>query len=410
MAVLERSRVDEIRNARILDVTTGEIGDPANIRIEDGLIVDVGRSPSASSTAVLDADGQVVMPGLIDCHVHLYAGTGDLAAVERWPSSTLVATAAQELSATLARGFTTVRDVAGADLGLANAVRDGKLPGPRIVPGGMALSQTGGHGDMRRPGDPDCHHSSRFIVLCDGPDEVRKAAREQFRQGAAHLKMMLGGGVVSPSDPLEGLQYTEAEILAAVEEANQVGRYVVGHAYTDASISRAVRCGVRTIEHGNLMGRATAELMAEHDAFLVPTLITYEALHDQVTNDPARIAQRQTVATIREAGLRSLEYAKAAGVRIAFGTDLLGDTRHRQLEEFIMRRDVQTPLEQIQAATSVAAELLGDPAGVGHVRAGAKADLLVLDSNPLTDILVLTRPAKHLAAVIKDGDLVISAK
>ena len=245
----------------------------------------------------------------------------------------------------LRRGFTTVRDAGGADWGLAQAVERGLIRGPRLFFSGRVLSQTGGHGDFSPREDAPrlcaCSiRSSGFAHVADGVDAVRKAAREELRRGAFQIKIMASGGVASPSDPIWNLQYSEDEMRAIVEEARSWRTYALAHAYTPEAIARAVRAGVRSIEHGNLIDAETAALMAREGAFLVPTLVTYFKIEElgRALGFPA-VSQRK-VKDVLDAGLASLEIAKAAGVAIGFGTDLLGETHEHQNEEFAIRARV----------------------------------------------------------------------
>jgi imidazolonepropionase-like amidohydrolase len=309
----------------------------------------------------------------------------------------------------LGRGFTTVRDVGGADYGLAAAVAEGLLAGPRIVYGGRALSQTGGHGDMRGPGEqsqPACGCSGLSRV-CDGVDAVRAAARDELRKGAHHLKLMLSGGVASPTDRIGSLQFSEDEIRATVDEAAAADRYVAAHAYTAAAVNRALRCGVRSIEHGNLIDDSCPPLFVERQAFYVPTLATYQALVEEGRQGGLPRASYEKIADVLDAGLRSLEIAHRGGVTIAYGSDLLGAMHHRQLSEFTLRAQVQSAAEVIRSATTTAARLLRMPSEIGVVSVGAYADLIVLDGNPLEDLTQLTQPRRHLHLVIAAGRVVV---
>lgn len=237
-----------IVNAALLDVEGGTYLDADRLLVADGRIVEIGsgRLSAPDGAAVVDAAGRTVLPGLIDAHVHVTAVTADMSAHGDLSSSYVAAYGGQELRATLRRGFTTVRDVGGADHGLAAAVEDGLFSGPRLLFGGPALSQTGGHGDMRPAGrttstGPAC--CPAIGQVCDGVDEVRKAAREQLRTGAHHIKLMLSGGVASPTDRIDSVQFSEDEIRAVVQEADAANRYVAGHAYTARAIERGLRCG-----------------------------------------------------------------------------------------------------------------------------------------------------------------------
>jgi imidazolonepropionase-like amidohydrolase len=308
----------------------------------------------------------------------------------------------------LRRGFTTVRDAGGADWGLAQAVERGLVPGPRIFYSGRVLSQTGGHGDFSPREEPPrlcaCHiHTSGFSHVADGVPAVRKAAREELRRGATQVKIMASGGVASPSDPIWNLQYSPEEMRAIVEEAEGWRTYAMAHAYTPDAIRRAVDAGVRTIEHGNLIDRATAEHMRARGAFLVPTLVTYFAIDElgQRLGFPA--VSQAKVKDVLDQGLASLEIAKAAGVPMGFGTDLLGETHDQQSREFQLRGEVLSPTDVVRSATVVNARILNREGELGVIAPGALADLLVVDGNPLEDLSLLAEPNKHLRMVMKAG-------
>jgi len=246
-------------------------------------------------------------------------------------------------------------------------------------------------------GDPE------QAYFADGVTEVRRAVREQLRQGADHIKIMVSGGVASPYDPLDSLQYSTDEIRAAVEEARAFKRYVSAHAYPAHAIARAVECGVRVIEHGNLIDAPTAKLMAKKEAFLVPTLVAYDAIgrHAAEFGMGPESLEKNTV--VLEAGLRSLELAKRAGVRMAFGSDLLGQLQPDQSKEFLLRGEALSPQEIIQSATIVGAELLGRPGELGVIAPGALADLLVVEGNPLKDLGVFQDQGARIPVVMRGG-------
>jgi len=311
----------------------------------------------------------------------------------------------------LARGFTTVRDAGGADHGLAEAVAEGLVAGPRIHHSGRVLSQTGGHGDFRPRGDlvPMCActiHSTGFSHVADGVDAVRRAAREELRRGAKQIKIMASGGVASPTDPIWNLQYSREEMTAIVEEAASWRTYAMAHAYTPEAIRRAVEAGVRTIEHGNLIDRETAGLMASRGAYLVPTLVTYFALDELGSAFGLPAESSRKLKEVMTAGLSSIELARSAGVAMGFGTDLLGELHDQQSRELTIRREVQSAAEILRSATVVNAEILREPGQLGIIKEGARADLLVVDGDPLADIAVLTN-ADRMHAVIQDGRIAV---
>jgi len=399
-------------NAALLDPLREELLEGHYLLVEDGLVREVSDRPlRASSARTIDLAGRTLMPGLIDLHVHVMATQLDLSAQVALPDALVTMRAVPLLAAMLRRGFTTVRDAGGAGYGLKCAIAEGTVPGPRLYVSGHALSQTGGHGDTRarsdylRPvGGCGCFRAGALSRVVDGVDAVRRAVREELQMGADQIKIMASGGIASPTDPIAAWGYADDEIRAIVHEANARQTYVMAHAYTADAIERVVRLGVRSIEHGNLVDERVAALMAAHGAFMVPTLATYEALAAEGTalGLPARSAEK--IEAVRSAGLRALEICRRAGVRIGFGTDLLGASQRLQLEEFRIRNAVQPPAEIIRSATVVGAELLGMEERLGRLVPAAHADLLVVDGNPLRDLSCLWDvPAGGPALVMKGG-------
>jgi len=398
-----------IHDAHLLEPASGTVSDRSWIEVSGGRIADsgTGTPPSpAADTRVIDAAGATVMPGLVDAHVHLILTTFDLVDAASWTAGYSTVRALAEAGRMLRRGFTTVRDVGGADWGMARALDEGLAVGPRLVFGGKALSQTGGHGDLRARGDerlPCCQTRPAFARIVDGVEAVRHAARDEFRNGAAHLKMLLSGGVASPLDDVSEVQFSDEEMRTAVDEADNHNRYVTVHAYHPRGVNRALRAGVRCVEHGNLLDDETITLLLDNDAYLVPTLVTYDQMDKfgKQTGIPARSLEKN--AQVRDAGLAALEKAHTAGVNLVYGSDLLGPLQAAQLDEFRLRAEVQAPIDIIRAATSTAARLLKLDGVIGTLAPGAQADLLVLDGNPLQDIAVLTAPERRLRYVLRAG-------
>jgi len=397
------------RNAKLLDPTQDDLRDGVSVLIEGDRIREVSDRPiKVSGATVLDCEGRTLLPGLIDCHVHVFLSEVNIRALEAVPLTLMTARAAPLMRAMLDRGFTTVRDTGGGDWGIREGVALGHLPGPRLFVAGRAIGQTSGHSDARRRTavGSECHTCNAMLftlAIADGVDEVRRAVREQLRQGADHIKIMASGGVASPYDPLESLQYTRDEIRAAVEEAATFERYVCAHAYPAEAVTRAVECGVRVIEHGNLIDAATATLMAQRGAFLVPTLVAYDAIdrHGARYGMGAESLEKNKV--VLQAGLRSLELARAAGVRMAYGSDLLGQLQPDQSREFLLRAEVLSPREIIHSATRVGAELLGREGELGVIAPGALADVLVVDGDPLRDVKLFQDQGAHLAVIMQGG-------
>lgn len=400
--------ISTITNARVLDVETGSISEPTTVTIKDERITEVGRGTATDDENALDAGGRIVSPGLIDAHVHVLAATANLGDLGDQSPYYLGAQAARLMGDMLGRGFTTVRDAGGADFGLAAAVSENLFPAPRLFFGGKALSQTGGHADMRGPGTQvlDKHLCCPNIgIVCDGADAVRKAARENLRTGADHIKIMLSGGVASPTDRVDSTQFSDDEIRAAVEEASAANRYVLGHAYTARAVNRGLELGVRSIEHGNLIDDRSIQLLLEHRAFLVPTLVTYERLKREGAQFGLPEASQAKVDDVLYAGLDALKLANDHGVKIVYGSDLLGGMQPHQSQEFAIRARVQTSQQVLRSATTTAAELLGEEGKLGVVSPGAFADLLILDANPLDDASVLGDAHSAIHAVVKGGRL-----
>lgn len=372
-----------IIDCRVFDGESGELRD-GPVHVVDGRIAAVGAGTGGSADDVLDAGGGTVLPGLIDAHFHAYGIGLDLLGIESRPPTYVALAGARRLAAALERGFTTVRDVAGGDPGLAAAIGEGLLPAPRYLYTGAALSQTGGHGDARAADVDVCGCHAHMNEVVDGVDALRRAVRDRFRRGASAIKIMASGGVVSPTDPIRVPQYSAEEIRAVTEEAARQGSYVAAHAYSPEAVRHAVENGVRSIEHGNLLDAATAALMAERDAFLVPTLVTYDAMARRGAEVGLSPVGQGKNREVLDAGREAVRIARAAGVRIGFGTDLMGVLEDEQLAGLRLQTEVEGVLPTLRAATSVNADLLGRP-DLGRVAVGAVADLLVLDGDPLAD-------------------------
>ena len=403
--------VTVIRNCRLLDLEARECREGFHVVVEDDRIREVTDRPVKSDGArVIDAHGRTVMPGLIDAHVHVFAIHLNQALTADMPLTLMTAAATHRLKGMLDRGFTSVRDVAGGDYGIQQAVERGLIPGPRLFVAGQAISQTGGHGDHRlRTDDSEpCSCASALSRMCriaDGPDAVRKAVREELRKGANHIKLLVSGGVGSPHDPLESRQFCAEEVKAAVDEATAWNTYVCAHSYTSRSTIHAVEAGVRTIEHGNLIDRAAAELMARKGVFMVPTLVCYdESLRygKEMGLKPVVMAK---LAHANSRGIEMLSICKEAGVKMGFGTDLMGELHVAQSREFSIRREVLPAAEVIAAATVVNAEILNQTGELGVIAPGALADLLVVDGDPLKDINLLQGQGEHLSVIMKGGEL-----
>ncbi len=403
-----------LKNARIVDGTTTEPSDPVGIVIENGTIRDVGPNVTANTDEVLDLTGLTVMPGLIDCHVHVIATTANLGLNASLPSSLIAARSSVLMRDMLMRGFTTVRDLGGADRGLQLAVEEGAFLGPRLVICGKALSQTGGHTDYRGPYDNrDASWYAQSLGAmgrnCDGVPEVQRAAREEIKNGAQFIKVMADGGVSSPSDPVGYLVFSVDELKALVEIAKGFGTYATGHLYTDEAIVRALDCGFECIEHGNLISDATIARVAKEGIPVVPTNITYDILAKSGAEfglPPESVAK---ISDVREAGLERLEKMHKAGVLMGYGSDLLGGMQPEQSGEFTLRGRYIPADAVIRSATVDAAKVLRMEGQVGTIAPGAYADIIAVEGNPLKDLSLLTNQGAHMPLIMKSGQAVKKA-
>ena len=398
-----------LRNALLFDGSSAELVEGANVLVHDGRIQEVSREQVRSETArVIDLKGMFLMPGLIDAHFHAYGASLDVTQFDRMPMSLLAHHASSLLEGALQRGYTTVRDAAGGDYGLARAIELGLIKGPRMFFAGKSLSQTGGHGDFRSAQRVElcaCGYSGVLSVVVDGEDEVRKAVREELRQGAHQVKIHVSGGALSPNDPLWMPQFTAAEIRAAVEEAATRRTYVMAHAHTADSVRRSIECGVRSIEHGTLIDVETAAVVAEAGAFVVPTLAAGDRLRRLGKETGLGANMLGKLEEIAVYSMQAFENCLNAGVKLGFGTDMIGPLHPDQNFEFTMRREVAPALEILKSATSKNAELLQRPDELGTISVGALADLIVLDANPLHDISVFERAAQTIRLIVKEGSI-----
>ncbi|KAI0669669.1 hypothetical protein C8Q78DRAFT_1041478 [Trametes maxima] len=412
-----------LRNVKIVDPAEGKVLDGLrDVLTNDGLIVSLdpagsgvpgshGSTPDSKSPPPIDVDlsGKYLCPGLIDCHVHVTAvpGVKTMSELVQTPEELVHLRSTYVLREMLFRGFTTVRDTGGASKALASAISEGLIVGPHLFQCGRALSQTGGHSDFSSATSSSTGccggHSQSLGRTCDGVPQVLKATREELKGGADFIKIMCGGGVASPTDAIETVQFTADEIRAITTTCRQMGnKHSTAHAYTDASVLHAIENGVKGIEHGNLISRDTAKLMAERGIFLTPTLACYGIMVRPPFEDflpPEGKVKNEQVMT---RGLDALKIADEAGVTICYGSDLLTSMHALQTEEFTVRSSVLSSLKVLRHATTNAAQMLGDPK-LGRVAEGSYADLLVLDANPLDDVRVLDYPEKHLYAVIRGG-------
>jgi len=396
---------------RVLDAEAGLLREGLKVLVKNDTIAAVGTDIAVpEDTREIALGGRTLMPGLIDCHVHVVAETLNLWGNMLVPSSLAALRSARVMRDALAKGFTTLRDLGGADQGLALAVAEGLIDGPRLVTCGKGLTTTGGHADLRTRHDDRAgvmsHRLGSMGLIVDGVDNVRAACRTLLKEGADFIKVMANGGVSSPNDPIHSIQYSADEIAAMVEEADNAGTYVAAHVYTDKAIRRCVELGVHSLEHCNLITAETARLAAEKGCIAVPTLVAYEALALEGRALGLGDTEFAKIETVRQGGLRSLELMRDAGLPMAFGSDLLGPLRKYHVMEFELLSRVLTNAEILRSATVIGARLCRMEGRIGVVAPGAHADLLVVDGDPLVDIAVLQDDGAHLPAIMANGRLI----
>jgi imidazolonepropionase-like amidohydrolase len=399
-------------NAFLIDCTGAAPRENATVVVEDDRIKDVITSGQAGAlppgAETLDCRGATLMPGLTDAHVHFCAVQENMIDQYRMlPPSLLVARALKRAEECLLQGFTTVRDAGGSDYGLREAIAEGWYPGPRMLVSGSYISQTGGHGDKRRRSEwvePIRCCLGMVGSIADGEAEVRKAVREQLRHDVDQIKIMASGGAMSPADELDTTQYTVAEMRAAVEEARAVGKYILAHAYSDLAVRNAIEAGVRSIEHGNLIREPAAKAIKSANAFLVPTMVTYEAIFREGKRYGIGDHQIAKIDLARQQSLQGLRYAYNEGCKIGSGSDLLGDMASERTVEFELKAQVMTPMEVLLSATKVNAELFRMTDKIGTVEPGKYADLIVVTGNPLKNLRVFQN-TDNLTVIMKGGRL-----
>lgn len=399
-----------LANALLIDCTGSQPIEGAAVVIEGDSIKDVVRSgkvgPLKGRIDTVDLRGNTLMPGLTDAHVHMCAVAANITDQHRHdPPSLVAAKSLKRIEQALFQGFTTVRDAGGADWGFREAVNQGLVPGPRLLVSGQYISQTGGHGDKRRRAEwiePVRCCIGMFGLIADGEAEVRKAVREQIRHDVDQIKVMASGGAMSPSDELDTTQFTVAELRAAVEEAGAAGKYVLAHAYSGAAVRNAVEAGVRSIEHGNLIDEVAAKALKTADAFLVPTMVTYETIWREGKAHGIGNHQLQKINVARERSVESLALAHRLNLKIGSGSDLLGDMMIHRPVELELKGQVLTPMEVLISATKTNAELFRMQDRIGTVEPAKLADLLVVKGNPLRDLHLFQDP-DNLLLIMKGG-------
>ena len=407
------------QNVRIFNGKNATLSAPSNVLVRGNTIEQISASPIAvernADVHIIAANGRVLMPGLIDAHWHAFMAATPEILLMTADSSYLQLLAARQAEATLMRGFTTIRDLGGPVFGLKRAIDEGVMIGPRIYPSGAFISQTSGHGDFRfvfevprTLGGPLSHSEVEGVAaIADSPDEVRLRTREQLRNGASQIKLMAGGGVASPHNPIELTQYTEAEIRAAVEAAENWGTYVTVHAYTPRAIRQAVAAGVKCIEHGQLIDEPTAKLLADKGIWW-----SLQPLLDDEDVPPLSPESRKKALEVFAGTDNAYQLAKKYKVKTAFGSDVLFDARIASRQGAILAKLVRwyTPAEALEMATADNGELMAlsgfinpYPGKLGVVEEGALADLLLVDGNPLENIKLIEDPEKHFLVIMKDG-------
>lgn len=408
-----------ITNARIFDGKADTLTQPSNVLIVGNTISSISTTTiTPDGATVIDAAGRTLMPGLIDAHVHLTVGMLSPADIMRADAIYIGAVSTRFAEEILMRGFTSVRDMGGPAHGIKRAIDSGYVKGPRVWPCGAFISQSGGHGDFRSPQDmPAPPGFASYLeriggtVIADDPDAVRRGVREQLALGASQIKMMAGGGVASSYDPLDVTQYTVEELRAGVEAAENWGTYVAVHAYTPRAVRQALEAGVKCIDHGQLLDDETAKMMADKDAWwsLQAFLKTNPSAFPE--GSPNRLKQLEMC----DGTDKAFALAKKYGIKTAWGSDAVTNpvAARRQNTDLFNMTTWYTPAEVLRIATSSNAELLAlsgkrSPyqGKLGVVEAGALADLLIVDGDPIADLKLITDPAKNFKVIIKDGEVV----
>lgn len=394
-------------DALLIDCTGSDPRPHVSVLVEDGRISRIGAAGSLAApdgARVIDCGGRTLMPGLTDAHVHFAFTAGGPAEPPQSPVS-YVLKAVENMEIALQEGFTTVRDAGGLDPAFAFAVEAGQIAGPRILPSGSFLSITGGHGDQRHRWTDDEQASIPGLLaateIVDGADAVRRAARTQIRRGATQVKLMVSGGVMSPNDPIDSLQFSVPEIRAAVEEAEAFGKYVMAHCHTSAAMQNALEGGVRSLEHGSILDEVTAKRIVAQGAFIVPTLVILDILS---RSDQVPAFSREKLERVRGETADSVAAAKAAGAKIGSGSDLLGPKQNRRASEISRKAECLGPMEALMSATRTNAELFRLEDRIGTVEVGKEADLILVNGNPLDNIGLLI-DGRNIALVMKDGNV-----
>jgi len=403
-----------LENARIFDGYSQECSEGASVLIEDGTIREVSDRTIKSNIAQrIDVAGKTLMPGLIDLHIHAYFSDFNAQAVDARDAPYRTAYAVKKLGHALDCGFTSVRDIGGGDYPLAAAIEDELIRAPRFFYAGKVLSITGGHVDYRTPnqtqhthGYCSCASMNWAGVVVDGVDECIKAAREELRRGAHCIKITASGGVMSPTDPMWMNQFREDEIRAIVNECVERRTYVSAHCHPISSIRRSIEFGIRCIEHATLIDAETARFVAERGAYVVPTMSVIFATMEVGEERGMTPDSMAKLKTAYDSALGGLDHMRNAGIKLGYGTDLIGSTYDQQCREFEIRAQVFSPLELLRQATSMGAEILMQEGKLGCVAPDAHADLIVVDGDPVKDIGLLAASGRRLDLIMRAGKIV----
>ncbi len=402
-----------LENARLFDGVSPECRAGVSVLIEGERIREVSDGPiTAADARRINVAGKTLMPGLIDLHIHAYASSVNLQKVNISGSPYNTAHAARMLRHAVTCGFTTVRDIGGGDWSLAQAIREKLFLAPRFFYAGKILSMTGGHADYRGMHEGQHEHGmcacsvvNTLAVIADGVDECLKAVREELRKGAHCIKILGSGGVASPLDPIWMNQYREDEIRTIVNECTERRTYVSSHCHPIDAIRRSLDAGVRVIEHGTLMDADTARFVVDRGGYVVPTMAVIWALAERGPKLGFPKVSLDKLQEVFDHALEGMDHMRTAGVKVGFGSDLLGETFDEQCREFLHRRQVFQPIEILRQATSMAAEILMHEGQLGCVAPDAYADLLVVDGDPVADIGLLAQNGERLDLIMRNGEV-----
>lgn len=396
------------KNALLIDGRNNLPIENAVVLVENEHIRAAGKSSDIiipEHADIFDLSGKTIMPGLIDNHVHVGNIAVDMDETSRIPPAVYVHRATRTLETDLLSGFTSLRDAGGLDAGFKTAIDQGLIKGPRLFLSVNPLTPTGGHFDDRTPLEtcPKPRNSiGIYPEICDGPDQVRRSARQVLRRGADQIKVAAGGGVSSPGEEPDQWQFSIEELEAAVHVAHAAGSYVMAHAYAPSAIQNCIKAGVKSIEHGNLLDEKTAHLMAENGTYYIPTMTVYNVLANEGKEYLDKNTTRK-LEMVHEKSFGALKHALAAGVKIGSGSDIIGPFQHLKGREFSLKGKLMAPMDTIKSATFTNAEILGVSDRIGSVESGKEADLIVVDGNPLKDLTLFENGLETIVFVMKQG-------